>query len=264
MSTKKLKNYSKKGYRRVDGWLIPVAMRAIIEIANVQQEKSIEGPVCEIGVHHGRLFILLHLLTRKSEKSVAWDLFDNQDENEGKSGMGNRTILNSNLEKHDCDLERIVIKTKNSLELTPEEILKDCDGRPRLFSIDGGHSAEITQNDLALAADTVCEGGVIILDDFFNEAWPGVAEGTCRYIIKNPGLYPVAIVGNKVMLTNVKSAADSYVSNLSFSFTGYISKKTTFFDQPVVCYRPLKTNVIWKHLRDRPIGHFLKRVVKRK
>lgn len=260
---KKLKYYVKKGHRSVEGWLTTVALKAIIEIASVQEKESIKGPVCEVGVHHGRLFILLHLITAKNEISAAWDLFQNQHENTENSGKGDRHMLLKNLVKHGCDTARITIRAKNSLHLTSEEIMETCGGRPRLFSVDGGHTAEITYNDLSIAASSLCNGGVIILDDFFNEAWPGVAEGTCRYMFENPELSAVAIVGNKIMFTNSASAAGKYITGINFTHAGYLSKMTRFFERDVVCYRPIKTNFIWKHLRDRPTGRLLKRVLKR-
>ncbi|MEX0685645.1 MAG: class I SAM-dependent methyltransferase [Balneolales bacterium] len=254
--------YVKKGNFNVEGWLHAVAIAAIHEVAVIQANENIRGPVCEIGVHHGRLFILLHLLTNENEHSAAWDLFDQQNENYDQSGCGDLDQFRENLVNHGCDLDRITIAARNSMDLKTEDIIKNCNGNPRLFSVDGGHTAEITYNDIGLAGQTICENGIIILDDFFNEAWPGVAEGTCRYMAESPGLYPVSIVGNKVMLTNSKAAAEMYIHNLNFTYPGYLSKHTTFFGQDVLCYLPFKTNPIWKHLRDRPLGKLIKRLIK--
>lgn len=262
MNKKELDYYVKKGHRKVEGWLQDIALKAILEINNIQKHEKIRGSVCEIGVHHGRLFILLHLLSRESERSVAWDLFEDQHENPFNSGSGDIDSLRRNLRRFNCDLDRIKIITKNSQDLRSEEILRDCDGNPRLFSIDGGHTSEITYNDMHLAAQTICENGIIILDDFFNEAWPGVAEGACRYIDENPGLFPVMIAGNKVMFTNSENAAKMYMDALNFTYPGYLRKKTIFFGNDVLCYRPLRVNFVWKHIRDRPIGKFLKKLLK--
>lgn len=258
-----LKIYMKKGHRKVEGWLNKIAINAIVELSKIQNNQKIKGPVCEIGVHHGRLFILLHLLTNEPELSVAWDIFENQDENPGQSGHGDIGVLKANLRTYDCDLDRIRIITKNSLDLYPKEIITACNGRPRLFSIDGGHSAEVTYNDLELAGQSICKNGIIILDDFFNEAWPGVAEGTCRYMIEKPGLHPVAILGNKVMLTDSEESAELYQDGLKFTYPGYIRKHSVFFKKRVICYTPLNTNFAWKYLRHTPVGKLLKKLLKR-
>jgi len=255
--------YTKKGHKKVEGWLHNIALKAIVELSEIQCQENIKGPVCEIGVHHGRLFILLHLLTKEPELSVAWDIFEHQDQNPHQSGQGDIDALQANLQAFDCDLERIKINTENSLHLTSDEIFAACNGRPRLFSVDGGHTAELTYNDLDLAGQSICENGIIILDDFFNEAWPGVAEGTCRYMMEKPGLHPFSILGNKIMFTDSAESADMYKKAFNFSFPGFIRKNSVFFDKDVICYTPLNTNVVWKYLRDRPVGKLLKKLLKR-
>jgi hypothetical protein len=258
-----LEVYMNNGHKKVEGWLTKIALKAIAEISGIQNSENINGPVCEIGVHHGRLFILLHLLTNEPERSVAWDIFENQNENIDQSGHGDIDALKANLNRFGCDLNRIKIITENSLNLEPEAIISACNGKPRLFSIDGGHTAEITCNDLSLAAQTICKNGIIILDDVFNEAWPGVAEGTCRYMIENPGVHPILIAGNKVMFTDSEKSAQMYKNRLNFTYPGYIRKDSVFFDNDVICYTPINTNFAWKHLRDTSAGKLLKKLLKR-
>jgi hypothetical protein len=79
-----------------------------------------------------------------------------------------------------------------------------------LFSIDGGHTAEIAHNDLSIAAESIGADGVILLDDFFNEWWPGVATGTSQFLRDSPStIIPFAIVGNKVFFAKTKKMADA-------------------------------------------------------
>jgi hypothetical protein len=266
----KLTVYAKRGNKKVIGWLSPIAIDVIVELANLQKQMGIRGPVCEIGVHHGRLFILLHLLTEGHEKSVAYDLFERQDENMDKSGHGDKSILQKNLKRHHCDLNRITINTENSLNLTPDRVINDCGDKVRLFSIDGGHTAETTFNDLSLAAKTLCEGGIIILDDFFNEAWPGVAAGTCKYLLNNTGLSPIVITGNKFIFTNNKKLAESYIDGISQLCRWCLSKKYPVFGSEVLIFIPIKNNIktllaktsVWRSIRNKPIGKFIKRTLK--
>src|SRR5262245_20325013 len=82
--------YLKRGQRRVEGWLTPLAAEALVDLAGIQKRLEIRGPICEVGVHHGKLFILLHLLTIAPEASVGWDLFERQGENVDQSGRGDR------------------------------------------------------------------------------------------------------------------------------------------------------------------------------
>jgi hypothetical protein len=247
-----------------------MAIETIRELADLQQEMGIQGPVCEIGVHHGRLFLLLQLLTRPPERSVAIDLFEMQDENVDGSGKGSRDALLDNLRAHGCDLSRVELVTENSLRLTPERILSLCGAPPRLFSIDGGHTAEATRNDLALADRTVCEGGLVFLDDYFNASWPGVSEGTCTFVREDrERLMPVAITSNKFVFAAGREQAAAYRHRLLESVlvshaasTG--AQVSTAFGAEVVCFearprlRQLATQTrLWMNIRDTPVGRAL-------
>jgi hypothetical protein len=210
-------------------------MDLIVELSALQKQLGVKGPVCEIGVHHGKLFILLHLLTEGMEISVAWDLFERQEENIDSSGRGDKARLRENLLRHGCDIDRVKVNSANSLQLTPEQIVDECGGKVRLFSIDGGHTAETTFNDLSLAGKSIRDGGVIVADDYFNEAWPGVSEGVCRYFQRNEaGLVPFAIGGNKLFITNDAAMAKRYARHIDRSRKGFERKKGIAFGNEVL------------------------------
>lgn len=265
-----LSRYVNTGHKKVQGWLSPIGLNVIVELALIQKEIGVAGPVCEIGVHHGKLFILLHLLSEQSEKSVAWDLFECQEENLDKSGRGNSSTFMANLRRNGCDLERIKVIAENSMNLTVEMIEKACEGKPRLFSIDGGHTAEIAYNDLSLARQTLSEGGLIILDDFFHEGWPGVAEGVCRYMFEHDNaLFPVVITGNKYIFTNNERAAKTYVDRLDRRQKGHYPKRSRAFGKEVLTLIPIRSirmaatqTQVWKNMRDKPLGLFLRKILR--
>ena len=268
--TPELLKYIQTGYKKVEGWLSPIAINVITELAAIQQKMEITGPVCEIGVHHGKLFILIHFLTNQFEKSVAWDLFDRQAENLDHSGCGNQSIFKNNLRKNQCDLNRIKVITENSMNLTAEIIEQECEGKPRIFSIDGGHTAEITYYDLSQASQALKPGGLIIIDDFFNEAWPGVSEGVCRYLMQaEQSLFPVVIAGNKYIFTNDEAMAKTYLKGLSINRPGYITKMSQSFGKEVLVIMPpnslksyIKQTMIWKNLRKMPFKSWIKSAIK--
>lgn len=265
-----LSRYMRSGHKKVQGWLAPIGLEVIVELALIQKEMGIVGPVCEIGVHHGKLFILLHLLSEESEKGVAWDLFERQEENLDRSGRGNSSIFMANLRRHGCDLERISMIAENSMNLTAEMVEKACEGKPRLFSIDGGHTAEIAYNDLSLAGQTLSDGGLVILDDFFHEAWPGVAEGACRYMFEHRNaLFPVVIAGNKYIFTNNERTAKTYIDRLDGRHKGYYPKRSRAFGYEVLTLNPIGSirmavtqTRIWKNMRDKPLGLFLRKILR--
>jgi hypothetical protein len=236
-----LQRYVARGHKRVDGWLNASAIDVIVRLAGIQRRLNVHGPVSEIGIHHGRLFILLHLLTDPPELSVAFDLFRRQAENVDGSGNGDVESFRKNLLKHGCDLTRIRIYAANSMQLSASNVIKESAGAIRLFSVDGGHTAGTTYHDLELAAGSLCEGGLVILDDFFNPDWPGVAEGTSRFLLQRTGaLYPVVIIGNKFMFTNTPEWANQYSHDLVSYYRqrACFIKKTSAFGGEAITITP--------------------------
>jgi hypothetical protein len=71
----RLRRYVDQGNLRVEGWLWPGAIQLIAALVGLQRRFGVRGGMGEIGVHHGRLFVLLHPLSRPDELSAAWDLF---------------------------------------------------------------------------------------------------------------------------------------------------------------------------------------------
>ena len=213
-NTSPLTRYLRSGHRRVAGWLEPGASEMIVAVASAQARAGISGNVAEIGVHHGRLFILLYLLSRPPEKAVAADLFSLQHLNVDHSGEGDLAAFLRNMQQH-ADTERLIVHEGDSMALDGAILTHLAGGSKfRLISIDGGHTREITMRDLATAEAALAEGGVIILDDFFSEFFPEVAEGTFRYFVEAPrSIVPFAIGANKVLFC-APNRAEDYASAL--------------------------------------------------
>ena len=263
-----LQRYIDSGHFKVEGWLLPLAIQGVVALSEAQKLRGVVGSVCEIGVHHGRFFILLHLLTQPNESSAAWDLFENQTENKDASGSGDRIRFESNLRVHGCGFRRIRIFSENSLRLTKGMILEGAGGKVRLFSVDGGHTAEVTANDIKLAAEVLTEGGILLLDDCFNESWPGVAEGTFRCLIDQcVSIVPFAIFGNKLAFTTDLDAAEAYRKALNLLPGSFFKQTTQFFGHPVltlVAVKPVVTRQFlsrlraWQVIRNTAFGQWLK------
>jgi hypothetical protein len=76
--------------------------------------------------------------------------------------------------------EPLIVK-RNSLEVTADHLLEWAGGSCRLFSVDGGHSMEVALHDLRLAHSVKVEGGVVMVDDYFDPKFPGVSEAVNRF-----------------------------------------------------------------------------------
>jgi hypothetical protein len=196
MSKCALNAYIKHGQFLVKGWLLPGAPEALALLSDEQRSANLPGGIAEIGVHHGKLFILLYLLGRGNEPAVAIDLFSQQELNVDHSGAGDLERFRRNLRRH-ADTGRLLIHEGDSTRLTSRELLQLGRGPLRMISIDGGHAADITAHDLATSEGALIEGGIIILDDCFNEMWPGVVDGVHRYFSQPRAIVPFGVGANK-------------------------------------------------------------------
>jgi len=193
--------YLNRGYRSVGGWLFPYSATFIDEIGALQAQSGITGAVGEIGVHHGKLFILMALRRAAGENAIAIDIFEDQHLNLDGSGAGDRAIFEGNLRRWLGRSDDVAVLQRSSFEVTPSDIL-DSVGPLRLASIDGGHTEDCVINDFGLIESVLAPRGVVILDDYFNEYWPDVASGVARYLLDPAArLRPFAITPNKTYFT---------------------------------------------------------------
>src|SRR5262245_62858555 len=162
--------YIRRGRFYVDGWLHSEAVQIVVALTESQRALGIAGGVAEIGVHHGKLFILLYVLGRAPEKAVAIDLFADQHLNVDLSGSGDLHKFRRNLARYGDD-ERLVLHQGNSLELGGADLERLAAGPLRFTSADGGHTADTTAHDLGTAEASLADGGIIVVDDVFNERW---------------------------------------------------------------------------------------------
>jgi hypothetical protein len=158
---------------------------------------GIRGSTLEIGVHHGASAIGVAALRAPGASFVAIDLFEElQKGNVSGSGLGDRAIFLANMERVHGDLSFLKVIASPSTRVTPHQL----GGGFSFCHIDGGHSDVETYSDLALCTEISVPGGLIGLDDYFNPTFPGVSEGTVRFMEENPGeLRPLAVGYNKVL-----------------------------------------------------------------
>lgn len=231
------------GLRHVEGWLDPYSADVIRALSDIQRRLGFVGAVGEIGVHHGKLLILLILTAAEHEKAFAIDVFENQELNVDLSGRGDKEKFLSNLARWAGTPRAISTIAKSSFEVRPEEILSAC-GRVRIASIDGGHTEECALNDLRLIEAVLTEEGIAILDDYFNPHWPGVSTGAAKYLCDpNTALRPFAISPNKIFLTAPPNA-DFYRTKLRQQKNFNVEKTAKMFGYEVDvygCFQPKLT-----------------------
>jgi SAM-dependent methyltransferase len=234
-----LRQYVENGHHDVEGWFSGNQLDMFLIADEVQKQLGIDGAVGEIGVHHGRLFILLMLLRRAGEKAVAMDVFDLQEFNTDFSGLGNLEAFLANIDRHVGTREGLEIVKADSMQLEASDVLTAAGARFRMLSVDGSHTTHNTANDLRLAHRVLRQGGIIVVDDYFNGGYPMVAEGVARFMILEPvvNIVPVLAGMNKVVFTT-KSHHTQYLEAfraLKVSGGGWLSERE-FYGVPCICF----------------------------
>jgi len=267
----RLQAYLTGGIAAVDGWFTQSDAQLVAAIASAQGAAGVSGVVGEIGVHHGRMFLVMALTLRPGEHCFAIDVFDQQQLNLDRSGRGDEAIFRANLAKYDIPSEQVAIFKRSSLEIAWPEIAAAVGGPARLFSVDGGHTAEVVENDLAIAADSLAEGGVIVMDDYFNREFPGVSEGIARFLIAHPGLLvPFALGDTRMFLCRPEWAARWRAVLMACPVAGNHMRTAAMFGGEVDIYltprmliEHLRRLSIVKRLRDNPAFERFKPLVRR-
>jgi predicted O-methyltransferase YrrM len=191
-----LREYA-KAFGRIHGAFTMDAALLFFAYQNVNDAPR--GSVVEIGVHHGLSAIAVAALSTRTGTMVAIDTFGAAADTTASGGMSSdeRTLV-LNMRRFYADTEWLRIVSADSRTLSAADLATEPP--VSFFHIDGGHSPEETLHDLSLAASTTATGGLVALDDYFNPSFPGVSEGTVRYLIDHPGaLTPLAIGANKVI-----------------------------------------------------------------
>ncbi len=235
--------YRHFGHRRVQGYTESSAIGLLQAVDELQRAAGIRGPIAEIGVHHGQLFIAMKLLQQAGEHAVAIDLFENQAANIDKSGEGNRSEFLRNLDRW-ADRTDLVVHQGDSTQIVPGDI--PALSGVRLFSVDGGHTEEIVLSDMRLAEKSLIDGGVVIADDVFNQQWPGVCVGTVHYLEQGGALVPFYIGYNKVLFTQPEHA-DRYRKALDRAYADRTMTavfESVFVNHPVSVLVPVPVHPV--------------------
>ena len=228
-------NYLTSGLRHVEGWLTPLSARVLAFLLDGQAKNGVRGAVGEIGVHHGKLFLVAYLATRKDERAFAIDVFDQQEFNLDHSGKGNREQFLANVERYAGSTDGLVVIASDSLRIQPERILNEA-GPARFVSVDGGHTAECTLNDLRLAESCLTGGGIILLDDYFNHHWPDVSVGAAQHFLSaDAKTKPFLITPNKVFFAEERYHG-MYQNAVRDAFKPHFTRSSCMFGSAVDIY----------------------------
>jgi Methyltransferase domain len=208
-----LDKYIARSMETVQGYLTNLDAQLIAALLTYQNENNINGDLCEIGVHHGRLFLMLALARRANERALAIDLFEDDAINRNTQHAGRDRALLVNAQRLGIQLSDEEILKTSSLDIDASDILKRATGRIRFFSVDGCHLYQHVENDLRLVEDTLADEGIIAVDDFFNKDWADASFATYDFLRRTDAIVPFAITSKLYLASS--DAAEKYKKVLS-------------------------------------------------
>ena len=142
------RDYATEGYLEVDGWGIDNYLLRIFRRSMRCSALEVGGNLLEIGVHHGRTFILLALMAQEGERSYAIDLFEDQERNIDHSGLGDSTAFAPIMRRYAPRRRTTSSRATRSSSTAAAGIEK-----VRFAHIDGAHYVDAIVNDLTKVQD---------------------------------------------------------------------------------------------------------------
>lgn len=188
-------------YHKIEGYATANHFRAL---AMLDEMINVEAGVAEIGTLFGRFFCMLNHFSGMCP-SFAIDLFDDQEKNIPTSGDGRELTVDkfvANLDNHDrYGGSNVRIIEGDSLSIN-YDIIKTINevGRVKFFSVDGGHDAVHATNDLRIAQNCIVDGGIVVMDDFFNIKHPGPTQALLKYLESHQSLIPFFLLNETLFL----------------------------------------------------------------
>ncbi|MCX7932670.1 MAG: class I SAM-dependent methyltransferase [Rhodovarius sp.] len=243
MNADALRSYLRTHFNDVQGWSSPWLWQLIGPLAARQAALGLRAPVAEIGVFQGKFFIGLTLLQGVPRGNHAIDVFDMQAFNLDKAGAGDLKAFQANLARCGVPAESVTILRADSMTLTDQQLnaIRAHTGGFSFFSVDGCHLPQHTVNDIMAAMRVTAPQGIIFVDDFTNQDWPGVQEGVARlYLLDTPRFVPLAVIHNKLVLCHLSWHAQwlDWMRSALRRQAGLVIKEVTMYGYTCLSLKP--------------------------
>jgi hypothetical protein len=162
----------------IPGWFNIDDLAHFTLVLETQASCGMRGDLLEIGCYHGRSAAVLALHLREGERLFLADAFDLPledpygDTPTPKQVWRNLVAAVPQLGRESVSIQRAY---SQDIDLPP-------DVRVRFAHIDGGHDFTTVQTDLALCAEKLMPGGVMVLDDYEHPQYPDITEAVREFL----------------------------------------------------------------------------------
>ena len=164
--------------KTIPGWFTIDDCAHFYLALSMQSAYGIRGDLFEIGSYHGRSTALMAYCLQPGETIVICDAFEGDTTDSYQDKPTPRQLTDNLLRvSPDLDLECVDIHACLSSEVSFAETV-----RFRFVHIDGGHDRETALGDLILSSRHLLPGGIIVMDDYQNEQWPGVTLAVDEFL----------------------------------------------------------------------------------
>ena len=196
-----IKRY-RRNFFKVPGWLPLIDFELFVILDEIQAEYQYSGDILEIGTYQGKSGILLSWFPSESEMTYLVDLFEE---------IKNETVIDApeyssldlkgatkNLTKYGDSFQLIAGNSTQLLNIVPNS-------KYRLIHIDGSHQYEVVAQDLKNSLQLLSTSGVIVLDDYSNSDYPGVASAFWECFANNQ-LEVICATKTRIYITQTENA----------------------------------------------------------
>lgn len=191
----RLNRYIHEGQKIVPGWAHQADLLLLAHVGQVQQQLSVGGHICEVGVFQGKSLVVLALLLADKERVYGIDLFSDD----------NLIATQENINRFVPNKEAVTLHKANTLDLDKAQLEVMFGGRGviRYLHVDAGHEYFEVLHDLELLAPFLNEEGVLVMDDIYDRESPGVSLALWHYCAEKQNsrdLVPFMVGVNKLYL----------------------------------------------------------------
>lgn len=199
----------------VSGFFQPAAAVTFDVLLKHQKESRITGNCLEIGIWHGKSAALTAGYIESDQQFLMIDAIA-----ERLRPHVTETFAAVGLDLADPRYKFVQSYSQDTLDHVGTEQLKQ---RFRMIHIDGLHDGRTVYTDIEIADRLCAENGVVILDDFFSPAFPGLTASYYAYAQAHPYSFVLIMVGARKGVLARPKYAESYRKALIVSLEPRLS-----------------------------------------
>jgi hypothetical protein len=217
-----LRNYKEVIDKEVEGWFYPKDI--IITYGILKELQKPKGDVCEIGVAYGKSAIAISQFIGNNNFYL-YDIFSESDKEKAAANIAKFGNANN-----------LIWRLEDTTELKYDDVV--FQNELRFLHIDGCHEHSAVLSDLLLFNTKMKDDGIIALDDFQDQEFPGVNSAAFQFSLSNTNYknWRIFAIGDNKAYMCQKKYAELYQKAL----IDYIQKAKEQYNVPFAMHLGLR------------------------